>query len=57
MFESTGDNVNEIWAKIRAHGEKAMRIIESVYRENLEEFKRIELANAGFVPIFGNRTR
>lgn len=31
---------------MKEHKEKAMRIIEPVYREDLEEYKRIELANA-----------
>lgn len=47
MFELTGDKLAEVKAKMKEHEEKAMRIIEPVYREDLEEFKQVELANAG----------
>lgn len=47
MFELTGENLAEVKAKMQEHKEKAKRIIEPVYSDELEEFKRIELANAG----------
>lgn len=47
MFEWTGDNNQEILRKIREHKEKVRRIIEPVFRDDLDEKKLVELANAG----------